>query len=194
MPRQERRAQLLAAAAAAFARGGFSGTSMDDVAAEAGITRLIVYRHFDSKEQLYRQVLDNVTRHLRDEFPLAEPTPRDPARAFLATARADPDGFVLLFHQAAHEAQFSEYATEVRRRVDAVAEHLIGGAVTDKVVRRWAGHTVVAYLVEATIGWIETGTPARDDEFVTMTTAGLTAMYLAWVSAATGHRRGRGSR
>ena len=64
MQRDERQAQILAAAAAAFARTGFAGTSMDDVAAEAGITRLIVYRHFDSKEDLYRAVLTKVTDRL----------------------------------------------------------------------------------------------------------------------------------
>ena len=66
--RDERQAPILRAAAAAFARTGFAGTSMDDVAAEAGITRLIVYRHFDSKEDLYRAVLERVTDRLREEF------------------------------------------------------------------------------------------------------------------------------
>ncbi|MGH9248879.1 MAG: helix-turn-helix domain-containing protein [Acidimicrobiales bacterium] len=44
---------LLAAAARAFARGGFAATGLDDVAAEAGVSRVLTYRHFDSKEQLY---------------------------------------------------------------------------------------------------------------------------------------------
>ena len=68
MQRDERQAQILRAAAAAFARTGFAATSMDDVAAEAGITRLIVYRHFDSKEDLYRAVLTKVTDRLGEEW------------------------------------------------------------------------------------------------------------------------------
>ena len=44
-----------AAAAGAFAERGFADTAMDDVAAAAGITRLIVYRHFDSKEDALRR-------------------------------------------------------------------------------------------------------------------------------------------
>src|SRR3954462_3631856 len=68
MQRDERQAQILTAAAAAFARPGFAGTSMDDVAAEAGIPRLIVYRHFDSKEDLYRAVLTKVTERLGEEW------------------------------------------------------------------------------------------------------------------------------
>jgi AcrR family transcriptional regulator len=41
-PRAERREQILAAAAEAFARSGFAATSLDDIAAQAGITRSIL--------------------------------------------------------------------------------------------------------------------------------------------------------
>jgi len=51
MPRAQRREQILAAATHAFARAGFADTSLDDVAAEAGVTRVILYRHFDSKAE-----------------------------------------------------------------------------------------------------------------------------------------------
>ena len=57
LPRAERRDVLLRAAARAFARAGFVHTSMEEIAAAAGITRLIIYRHFASKEALYRAVL-----------------------------------------------------------------------------------------------------------------------------------------
>src|SRR5262249_48099601 len=57
LPRAERRAALLHAAARVFARAGFAHTSLEEIAAAAGVTRLIIYRHFDSKEVLYRAVL-----------------------------------------------------------------------------------------------------------------------------------------
>ena len=41
---------------------------MDDVARSAGVTRLIVYRIFTSKEELYRAVLEQVTTRLGEEF------------------------------------------------------------------------------------------------------------------------------
>src|SRR5690606_14799714 len=43
LSRPERQAQLRRAAATAFARTGFAGTSMEDVARQAGVSRLIVY-------------------------------------------------------------------------------------------------------------------------------------------------------
>src|ERR687888_2458272 len=54
----ERRAQLLAVARRAFGRSGFHGVSMDEVAKEAGVTKPILYDHFNSKEELYVALLD----------------------------------------------------------------------------------------------------------------------------------------
>jgi AcrR family transcriptional regulator len=62
--RRERREQILAAATRAFARTGFAATSLDDVAGEAGITRVILYRHVESKAELYRAVLERAQRRL----------------------------------------------------------------------------------------------------------------------------------
>ena len=68
LSRAERQESILRGAAAAFAHTGFDGTSMEDVADASGITRLIVYRNFASKEDLYRAVLERVMVRLRDEF------------------------------------------------------------------------------------------------------------------------------
>ena len=58
LPREQRRQAILAGATQAFARAGFAATSMSDVASASGITQLIVYRHFESKADLYRAVLE----------------------------------------------------------------------------------------------------------------------------------------
>ena len=60
LSRSERQASILRGAAQAFAHNGFAGTSMDDVAAACGVTKLILYRHFETKEGLYRAVLQRV--------------------------------------------------------------------------------------------------------------------------------------
>src|SRR5215467_7372219 len=60
LPRDERRRTLIAAATRAFSRSGFAGTSLDDVADEAGVSRILLYRHFESKTHLYRALLDDI--------------------------------------------------------------------------------------------------------------------------------------
>jgi AcrR family transcriptional regulator len=78
------RARLLEAAARVYARQGFNGATLDEVAAEAGFTKGAVYGHFGSKENLLlalmeehlaRQVLEQIALFDRDrvtwERPLA---------------------------------------------------------------------------------------------------------------------------
>ena len=48
-----KRAAILDAAKRLFSDGGFSGTSMDQIAAEAGVSKLTVYSHFGDKEALF---------------------------------------------------------------------------------------------------------------------------------------------
>ena len=100
---------------------------MEDVAAASGITKLIVYRHFESKEELYRAVLTRVSDRLAEEFAGALESERPGgvgARALLTVAREDPDGFVLLWRHAAREPQFADYAAAQRAQAVAVARSL----------------------------------------------------------------------
>src|SRR5919106_5045700 len=58
IPAAERRALILREAGRLFAREGYAGTRLDDVAAAAHVTKPMVYRHFDSKRALYLALLD----------------------------------------------------------------------------------------------------------------------------------------
>jgi AcrR family transcriptional regulator len=57
IPAGERRAQIMRVAGGLFARDGYAGTRIDDIAAAAEVTKPIVYRHFDSKKALYMALL-----------------------------------------------------------------------------------------------------------------------------------------
>jgi TetR/AcrR family transcriptional regulator len=58
MPSEDRRRQLLGVAVESFARNGFSGTKTRDIAAAAGVSEAILFRHFATKEDLYHAILD----------------------------------------------------------------------------------------------------------------------------------------
>jgi AcrR family transcriptional regulator len=188
LPRDERRAQLLTAAAAAFVRGGYDGTSMEDVAEAAGVTRLIVYRVYASKEDLYRSVLASVTDRLRSEFAGPEgPYGADElgsrggvAALLLGIARAHPDAFRLLWRHAAHEPLFAAEATAFREIAFGVADELIRPYLRDPVFRRWGAASVVGYLYDGICAWLDRGDPSRDDEFVDRLAAGVRALLTTW--------------
>jgi AcrR family transcriptional regulator len=63
----ERRGQLLAAASRLFAERGFRAVSIEDLAADAGVSGPALYRHFDSKESILADLLINVSERLLRE-------------------------------------------------------------------------------------------------------------------------------
>lgn len=54
----KRREQLIQVAADLFSRKGFNGTTTREIAAAAGVTEAIIFRHFETKEQLYTAIID----------------------------------------------------------------------------------------------------------------------------------------
>jgi AcrR family transcriptional regulator len=65
------RARLLEAAARVYARRGFSGATLDEVAAEAGFTKGAVYGHFGSKENLLLALMDeHLARQIAEQVAL----------------------------------------------------------------------------------------------------------------------------
>jgi AcrR family transcriptional regulator len=63
----ERRLQLVRAATRLFAERGFRAVSMEDLAAEAGVSGPAVYRHFASKEALLADLLIAVSQQLLEQ-------------------------------------------------------------------------------------------------------------------------------
>jgi AcrR family transcriptional regulator len=183
LARPQRQEAILRGAAAAFAGTGFAATSMEDVAAACEVSRLILYRHFDSKEDLYRAVLERVFHRMGEELE-AGLQQRDVrgvgARTILRVAREDPDGFVLLWRHAAREPQFADYAHDQREVAVAAVRELMALDSGDELLDHWSAESAFAWLVEAVLLWLEVGRPERDEDFVARTTAALRAMRTAW--------------
>ena len=161
MRRRARRDQILAAATRAFARSGFAATSLDDVAREAGISRVILYRHFESKADLYRAVLARADRRLVEATGAPDFTDAS-VDELLAAAADDPDGFRLLFHHAAREPEFRAETDRFRAGMMAVTERHLAGLIPEPAWARWAAQLVPTVAIEAVAAWLDAGQPDRD--------------------------------
>jgi AcrR family transcriptional regulator len=159
---------------------------MEGVAHNAGVSRLLIYRIFETKQRLYRAVLSSVT----DEF-VAEFQDRDMAdvrrrggivRVMLGIARRHPDAFRLLWRQAAQEPAFAEFARVFRRVISqhAVAMITLDGRITDPQTMQWCATTLGAHLLDGMCVWLDDGDASRDDEYTVLQVCSLFAMLNAW--------------
>ena len=180
LSRAQRHAAILQGAATAFATKGFAGTAMEEVAAASGITKEIVYRHFASKEELYRAVLEGARQRMRDELARVRQEAGSGAgvRALLAVGRAHPDALRLLLVHAAREPEFADYAHDIRSRwINWVLQHR---RHDDPLFHRWAAQVAVSHIWNAVLTWLDVGDPARDEEFARRCLAGVNALWEAW--------------
>lgn len=99
----QRRAQLLEVGRGLFAERGFEATTIEEIAATAGVSKPVVYEHFGSKEKLYEKVVEGEVSQLRAAINLAL-TSRGHIRilleraavAFLTYVENSTDGFQVL--------------------------------------------------------------------------------------------------
>lgn len=104
LPAPQRRRQLLDRALSVFSEHGYHGTSMNDVADEAGVTKPVLYQHFPSKKGLYLELLRDVGIQLTDAITGAT-TAEEAAESKAAAGLAAYFGFVR-DHQAAFKLLF----------------------------------------------------------------------------------------
>lgn len=160
LPRAQRHEQILEAATRAFARGGFANTGLDAIAAEVGVTPVILYRHFASKADLYREVLESANARLvdatgTDDFDDAS------IPALVRAAAADPDAFRLLFRYAAREPEFRDMIDSLTERgTDITRRHL--ASIPNDRWRSWAAQVLPSMTIDAVIAWLDAGQPDPD--------------------------------
>jgi AcrR family transcriptional regulator len=99
-----RREQILDVALQVFATNGFHGASMNDVADAVGVTKPVLYQHFDSKRDLYQALIDEVGDRLLASITKATAEATDGKsqtelgyRAYFRWVSDDHDAFRFLF-------------------------------------------------------------------------------------------------
>lgn len=67
-PPHAARELILKAATEAFVAHGFSGTSIDQIAAQAGVSKPTIYSHFQGKEQLFTAIMNSICDNFEEPF------------------------------------------------------------------------------------------------------------------------------
>jgi AcrR family transcriptional regulator len=131
MTGKERRAQLLDIGRRLFAERGLDGTSIEEIAARAGVSKPVVYEHFGGKEGLYAVVVDReVERFLTMATTLLEG--EDTMAKFEVAAvqllryiQENSDGFRILVRDSNPTSGSGTFASLISDIASQV-EHLLG--------------------------------------------------------------------
>jgi len=126
LARADRERLMLGAAGEAFATHGFHGSSMDDIARAAGVTKPMLYRYFGSKEDLYAAYLRLAGHELIDRVRALDtrghPAParlREGLNAFLTYVQEHRVGWTVLHGETTTptDAQIAQEVAELRGRI-----------------------------------------------------------------------------
>jgi AcrR family transcriptional regulator len=117
MTGQERRQQLLDIGRRLFAERGFEGTSIEEIAAQAGVSKPVVYEHFGGKEGLYAVVVDREVERLTTitmsllDGKQSRPKFEAAAVTLLRYIEDNADGFRILVRDSSPGATTGTYGT-----------------------------------------------------------------------------------
>lgn len=135
LPRAVREQQMLDAAVQMFSRNGYHETSMDAIAAEAEISKPMLYLYYGSKEELFdaclNRELGRFIEAVREDIDLKQ-SPKDllatTIRAFMRYIDANRASWIVLYQQATSSQIYSHTVRQGRERViDLVARLLSTG-------------------------------------------------------------------
>ncbi len=169
----QRREQLLDVGKALFAERGFDGTSVEELALRAGVSKPVVYEHFGGKEGLYAVVVDREVQRLLTSFTAAL-TGEDPrvlleqaTLALLTYVEDETDGFRILVRESpvplTDSGGYATIISDVAQRV----EHILDREFASRGFRT----TLAALYSQALVGsvalvgqwWLDARELDRDD-------------------------------
>jgi AcrR family transcriptional regulator len=172
MTGQERREQLLDIGRSLFAEKGYDGTSIEEIAARAGVSKPVVYEHFGGKEGLYAVVVDREMSDLLSRLTeaLSDGHPRQlverSALALLTYIEEQTDGFRILSRDspvAGAGGTFSSLLNDIASQVEHImAREFSGRGISTKLAPMYA-QMLVGMVALTGQWWLEERKPKREE-------------------------------
>ncbi len=171
MTARERREQLLTVGRALFAEKGFEGTSVEEIASRADVSKPVVYEHFGGKEGMYAVIVDREVQGLLDALTGALATRAHPrqlveraALALLGYIEDSPDGFRILVRDspvAQTSGTFSSLLGDVSAQVEGLLADQFQKRGLDPAVAPVYSQMLVGMVALAGQQWAEVREPSK---------------------------------
>ena len=170
LPADLRRQQLLDVALQLFARRGFNATTMDDIAEAAGVTKPLLYQHFDSKRALYLELLGSVSDTMLEAIGKAVAAAGGPRQqveggfaAYFHLVVTHGDAFQLLFgSDVPNDPELSRAVRDVENSIAESIDELIDAGL-DEDHRRLLAYAVVGMAEGASRHFLAVRDPTEGD-------------------------------
>lgn len=170
MTGKERREQLISIGRSVFAERGFEGTSVEEIAQRAGVSKPVVYEHFGGKEGLYAVVVDREMLSLERLIMQALSQGRSRHRieqaviALLTYVEEETDGFRILVRDSV-PGQDKSYSTLLNTAVGQVS-HILGNSFErqglDPDAAILYGQALVGMVSMTAQWWLDEREPAKE--------------------------------
>jgi AcrR family transcriptional regulator len=165
LPAARRREQLLEVALEVFGEQGFHLASMNDVAEAAGVTKPVLYQHFRSKRDLYRELLDEVGGQLLEAITKATTAARSPHEqvqlgfeAYFRFVAGNEQAFRVLFGGGTRrDEEFAARVAEVEGAIAEAIATLIDVEGLTSAERRQLAHGLVGLAEGTSRLWVADG-------------------------------------
>ena len=164
-PATDKRRLILDAAVRVFARRGYHGSRVGDIAEEAGVAHGLLYHYFSSKDEVLETVFRENFGALLDRFRAVEgsdePAPEKLegiAKILLRTWRNDPDLVTVMVREVARSPQLQSQVEEVGEAF-AILQRVIEQGQVDGTFRRDLDARLASWIVyggleEVLTGWV----------------------------------------
>ncbi|MDQ3627446.1 MAG: TetR/AcrR family transcriptional regulator [Actinomycetota bacterium] len=171
MTAADRREQLIETARAVFAQRGFEGTSVEEIAARAEVSKPIVYEHFGGKEGLYAVVVDREVLRLLEMVrgALTAGHPRElleqAALALLDYIESRPDGFRILVRDSPLGSSAGSYVSimsDIASRVEGILEAEFKARGFETRYSAMYSQMLVGMVGTTGAWWLDTRKPPKD--------------------------------
>jgi TetR/AcrR family transcriptional regulator, fatty acid metabolism regulator protein len=172
---EEKRRQLLGAAVRVFARSGYHGARVGDIAEEAGVAHGLLYHYFSSKEEVLQTIFRENWGELLERFRAVEASDGPAAerlegiaKILLRTWRNDPALVTVMVREVARSPQLQGQVDEVREAF-AILERVIRegqerGEFRADLDPQLASWILYGGLEEVLTGWVLGGLRDREQD------------------------------
>lgn len=165
----QRRDQLILVGRQAFAERGYGGTSVEEIASRAGVSKPVIYEHFGGKEGLYRAIVEREMAQLQAAIIDVIRQGRWRERiergvlALLTYVEEETDGFIILVHgqlpgeERTYSTLLNQFTAEVSYLLARAFEHR---GLDDSAATLY-GQALVGTVSNTALWWLDEREPDK---------------------------------